>query len=102
VIRHTPAARSAFQRSLHGEIATWSIDTHLTAALIDLIRVGNWQRGGGKGPRPRPTPRPADKTLKRLSTTELQKDRLQSGVMGTPIPVADMRAWLQRINPTAD
>ena len=32
----------------------WTQDTHLLARVADLLAGGNWQRGGGKGPRPKP------------------------------------------------
>lgn len=36
----------------------WTADTHLLARIADLLASGNWQRGGGKGPRPKPIKMP--------------------------------------------
>jgi hypothetical protein len=44
-------------RSLHGDIAAWSVTDHLLANVIDLLQAANWQRGG-KGAPPKPFPRP--------------------------------------------
>lgn len=49
---------SATMRELHGELAMWSVTDYLLAAILDVERGGNWQRGGGKGARPQPIPRP--------------------------------------------
>jgi hypothetical protein len=39
----------------------WTLHEYLTAALVDAINVGNWQRGGDpKSPPPEPVRRPAD------------------------------------------
>lgn len=48
-------------RSILGAEADWGSVEHLTAAVIDLLRVGNWQRAGNKrAPRPKPIPRPGE------------------------------------------
>lgn len=36
----------------------WGIAEQIQAATFDAIQGGNWQRGGGKGPRPKPMERP--------------------------------------------
>ncbi len=93
-----PKHTSALQLAIHGELARWTPDTHLAALQIDLLRLSIWQRGGGKGPKPKPIPRPEDKAIARLSTADLRRDRMQSGVIGTSVPIRDMKAWLERIN----
>lgn len=40
-----------------GESA-WGLREQLLALNADLVAGGNWQRGGGKGPRPKPIKRP--------------------------------------------
>lgn len=39
-------------------VEQWSITDHLLALQVDYLAMGNWQRGGGHGPRPRPIRRP--------------------------------------------
>lgn len=53
-------ADSALARSMAGEDAGWSLETHLLAALHDRLAEANWQRGntGAKTPTRRPTPIP--------------------------------------------
>jgi hypothetical protein len=34
------------------------VDTYLLARVAYLLAAGNWQRGGGKGPRPKPVKPP--------------------------------------------
>lgn len=39
----------------------WTLGEHLTAALVDAVRAGNWQRAGDpKAKRPEMVKRPAD------------------------------------------
>jgi hypothetical protein len=39
----------------------WTLGEHLTAAVVDAVRAGNWQRAGDpKARRPEPVKRPAD------------------------------------------
>lgn len=58
LVRHLPAD-SAVARSLHGEVADWTVTDHLLACVIDALHVANWQRVGDKNaPRPKPLPRP--------------------------------------------
>lgn len=49
---------SAFARELAGDDAGWGMTEMLLASILDGVAAGNWQRGGGKGPRPKPVPRP--------------------------------------------
>lgn len=46
---------------MHGADAQWGLTELLLAANVDSVRVGNWQRGGGKGQYPKPLPRPGVK-----------------------------------------
>lgn len=39
-------------------VESWDANTYLLAHVADLIAGGNWQRGGGKGPKPKPLQRP--------------------------------------------
>lgn len=57
LIRHLPR-ESATARVIHGPAMTWGDTEYLLAHALDLLAAGNWQRGGGKGPRPRLCPRP--------------------------------------------
>lgn len=52
---------SALARKLLGNDAPWGLQEQLQAMTIDVLRQGNWQRGGGKGGRPKPLPRPGAK-----------------------------------------
>lgn len=43
------------------EQETWGDNgSYLLALIADYLAEGNWQRGGGRGPRPKPVPRPDD------------------------------------------
>jgi hypothetical protein len=52
---------SALARKLLGDDAPWGLNEQLAAMTIDVLRQGNWQRGGGKGRKPKPLPRPGVK-----------------------------------------
>lgn len=97
VVQHAPPG-SALSRSLHGEFALWSPNEYLLALVADLLQAANWQRGGGKGTKPKPLARPTDKAVKRLTVAELKKDRMQSGVIGTAMPLDELKAWVRRNN----
>ncbi|MFG1683492.1 hypothetical protein ACGFNP_25210 [Nonomuraea sp. NPDC049269] len=56
-LSHLPR-ESALARKLLGEDAPWGLNEQLLAMTIDVLRQGNWQRGGGKGAKPKPLPRP--------------------------------------------
>jgi hypothetical protein len=96
-VGHLPAS-SALARARHGEFATWTIDTHLLALIADVLRASNYQRGGGKGQKPKPLPRPKDAAVQRLTTGDLRKDHMKSGVIGTPLPMHEMKRWLEAKN----
>lgn len=76
---------SALHRDIAGADAIWGLTDHLLAAVLDALNSGNWQRGGGKGPRPKPTPRPG-------------RGGRKSTRMGgnTTMSLAEARAWLDR------
>lgn len=81
IIRESPRT-SALSRSIHGEAAAWGPLEHLAAAQLDALNGGNWQRGGGKGPKPKPTKRPG-------------ADRADTQHYGSaPLPVDEMADWL--------
>lgn len=40
--------------------SAWTVSDFLTARVVDAVRDGNWQRGGGKGTRPKPIPAPSE------------------------------------------
>lgn len=56
-LTHLPR-ESAFARKLLGDDAPWGLSEQLLALTIDVLRQGNYQRGGGKGSKPKPLPRP--------------------------------------------
>jgi len=43
---------------MHGEAALWGTSEHLTADVVDLLQVANWQRTGKKRGAPKPIKRP--------------------------------------------
>lgn len=98
VVRWSPST-SALSKSMHGEDAEWSIDTHLLASAVDALRAGNWQRGGGKGKRPKPVERPGKddqnkKTYGGSRTVPLDEakemfDRINRAPAGTEPDAAD-------------
>lgn len=57
----------------------WGLQEQLLAGIFDVLRIGNWQRGGGKGQKPRLMPRPG----------------VESGrVIGSdPIPISEFDHW---------
>jgi hypothetical protein len=56
-LSHLPR-ESALARKLLGDDARWGMSEQLLALAVDVLRQGNYQRGGGKGSRPKPIPRP--------------------------------------------
>jgi hypothetical protein len=68
-------------RAIHGEFVTWGHQEYIQAGILNAVRAGNWQRGGGKGNRPKPVMPPAR-----------SGDRF--GTRGRP--KAEMRAMLDR------
>lgn len=59
-MRHLPSD-AATVRAEVGPAAAWSVEAHLLAAMFDVLRVANWQRGADPKhppPKPKPTPRP--------------------------------------------
>lgn len=81
LVEHLPS-ESATQQKLAGPAAAWSVLEHLTALVFDALQAGNWQRGGGKGPKPHAIPRPG-----------VDSGRTQSRI-GTPHSIAEMRQIL--------
>jgi hypothetical protein len=64
--------------------APWSRLEVLTASLIDSVRAGNWQRGGGKGPKPKPIKVPGYDNNEQ--------------VIGKPLPIDEVQAYLNGRN----
>lgn len=56
---------SALGREMVGEVADWSIDTHLLADVVDVLNAANWQRSGTKKRPPKPMKRPKPKEVPR-------------------------------------
>lgn len=81
ILRHLPR-ESAVQRELRGEAAEWGISEQLLAGIFDVVRMGNWQRGGGQGPKPDPLPRPG------VQSTEITIAR------GKPVTIEEANARL--------
>jgi hypothetical protein len=80
-VKFLPTSSQLYQ-SVHG--AQWSPELHMLANIFDTLASGNWQRGGGKGPRPKPVKRPgADKNVQ---------------TFGKPKPFADVRQFLIDLN----
>lgn len=38
--------------------ASWTVETHALASILDVLRLQVWATGGGEGQRPDPVPRP--------------------------------------------
>jgi hypothetical protein len=57
-IQHLPPD-GALGRQVLGEAADWTVDTHLTATMADLLAGANWQRAGAPAlHKPKPIRRP--------------------------------------------
>ena len=46
----------------------WTVDRHAAVSIVELLAAGNYQRGGGKGPKPKPIRRPSAKPTRRVVT----------------------------------
>lgn len=79
VVIYSPAA-GPLGRAMLGERALWGIPEYLLALAVDVLQEGNWQRGGGKGPRPTRVPRPED------------QEKIQA-FGSDPIPIKDFQSW---------
>ncbi|MFB4265298.1 hypothetical protein [Nonomuraea sp. GTA35] len=71
-LSHMPR-ESALARALLGDDSPWGLNEQLLALAIDVLRQGNYQRGGGKGQKPKPLQRPGvrkkDQPLRHGRTT---------------------------------
>lgn len=81
---HYLPSDSATVRAVGGPQYEWSTGDYLLATAVDVLRAGNWQRGGRKNaPKPQPVPRPGDSKGRRLGGkrkfSTAQIDRLMSG-----------------------
>lgn len=84
VIATASPARSALGRA--GNPGGWGVESHLLAAVVDLLALHAWQNGGGKGERPKPIPRPGTPTETRPT-------------IGTAMPLNDFAAWWKAKHP---
>lgn len=81
LVRFLPA-QTQLGRAILGVDAEWGLAEQLAATLLDAVRAGNWQRGGGKGPKPKPVPRPGVDNPRETS------------MLGTAMPLEDIKARL--------
>lgn len=73
---------SAIVAAQHPQAAIWGLQEHLLAAVLDAVRVANWQRGRAKRSEyPQPIPRPG-----------VEPDQQKIGA--EPIPMDEMTDWL--------
>lgn len=85
IVRQSPRG-SALSRAINGEEDTWGVLEHLTAGLIDLLALGNWQRGGDESAkRPDPLPRPG------VNKRSLDGQQI---ARGKPVSIEDMNKKL--------
>lgn len=78
-----PSGDSALFRAQHPRTWWWTPMFDFLAAILLGLQQGNWQRGGGKGPKPEPVKRPAEKR--------------RSTVHTDPVSAADLAAKKARI-----
>lgn len=78
VFQHAPR-ESVLGRSVAGPLGDWSVEAYLLAIVADGINAGNWQRGGGKGPKPQRIERPQEKRAQSFGSD--------------PIRIADFNDW---------
>lgn len=93
IVGHLPP-RSAFKTELRG-YEHWDLPTELLAQISHSSAVANWQRMGSKATQaryPKPVPRPWDEFAKRMTAANASLNR--SGILGTPVPMAEARARL--------
>lgn len=58
--------------SVNGGEILWKHNEELLAAIVDILAVANWQRGGGKGQRPKPVKRPHDEKKAKITPEEVK------------------------------
>lgn len=88
---------TAVYRLLAGDRAQWGDAEELLAGILDALVAGNWQRGGGKGPRPKQLPRPGVKAASSAapvpSGDPFKAD--ESGIFeAEPVPLSELNDWL--------
>lgn len=64
---------AAYVHGRVGERLAWSPEAYLLADVVDVLQAGNWQRGGGKGPRPKPLHRPGDTRRRHIKGNSYSK-----------------------------
>lgn len=67
---------------MYGEVADWSLTVQMLGRVVDLLAQGNWQRGGGKGPKPKPLPRPGGS--RRVGSASMTPDELDARLGYSP------------------
>lgn len=72
--------RSGEKQNSEVNIAEWTLSEQLLAHIVDLISLGNWQRGGGKSSKPKMITSGYKKTAK-------------------PAPGLDVRGLLNKVAP---
>jgi hypothetical protein len=69
LVEHLPEDSALFAALRGGpQHRPWTTRAYLAAGACNALAAGNWQRGGGKGPRPEPItgpPRPAESARRR-------------------------------------
>lgn len=60
--------------TVNGSEVLWKHNEELLAAIVDMIAIGNWQRGGGKGQKPKPVKRPYDEKKAKRTPEEVKAE----------------------------
>lgn len=68
--------------------ASWTVETHALASVIDLLRLQIWAQGGGEGPRPDPVKRPGHTDGEDV-TEAVDKDL-------APVSLEEFDAWYRQ------
>lgn len=76
---------TAINREVYGAWGQWTVLHELLALAVDVLQIGNWQRGGGRGSRPRRLTRPRPPGERDPNTTRYGSD---------PLPLDAMDEWL--------
>lgn len=71
-----PTGESALYRAQFPRSWWWTPDHDFASAVLSTLRWGNWQRGGGKGPKPEPVKKPKEKRKPRVKADPVSADEL--------------------------
>lgn len=87
LVRQLPRESATF-RELNPDESVWGLPEQLLAAVVDVLRAANYQRGGSKGQKPKPIPRPgvAGYSVERIggkSRTMAEMDAMVAGLADT-------------------